>query len=132
MDWFGFCPDFHDAALDRLEVSGGDAILAIRAFRMTGEVDAPGYFVLDRHALVTLHMRGVTGLKLEGDAGSVIAELLIRRLPSLGAGSTWTSCAGPAAGDIEIAFDTSIGLHGAIYAKDMAFELRPLPKTAAV
>lgn len=69
IDWFGFCPHFHDGNLERLELSGGNAVLAIRAFRMTSKVDAAGYFVQDRHAVVTLRMRGVTGVKLEGDAG---------------------------------------------------------------
>jgi len=47
---------------------------------MTSEVDKDGYFVLDRHALVTLRMTGVTGLRMEGGAGSVISELIVRRL----------------------------------------------------
>jgi hypothetical protein len=130
IDWFGFCPDFHDGTVERLELSGGNAVLAIRAFRMTSKVDAEGYFVPDRHALVTLHMRGVTGLKLEGDAGSIIAELMIRRLPVAPDPSAWETCAGPVVGDVEIAFDTAMGLYGTIYAKDLTFELNPLAETA--
>ncbi len=29
IDWFGFGPDFHDGAVDRLELSGRDAVPAI-------------------------------------------------------------------------------------------------------
>jgi hypothetical protein len=31
IDWFGFCPDFHDASLERLEFAGGNALLSVRA-----------------------------------------------------------------------------------------------------
>ncbi|HVK40943.1 MAG TPA: hypothetical protein VM471_00570 [Phenylobacterium sp.] len=80
IDWFGFCPDFHDASLERIEVASGHAILAMHAFRTTSEVEAAGYFIRDRHELVTLRMERITGLKLEGDAGSIISELVIRRM----------------------------------------------------
>jgi hypothetical protein len=126
IDWYGFCPHFHDGILERLELSGGNAVLAIRAFRMANEVDAAGYFVQDRHAVVTLQMCGVTGVKLEGDAGSIISALVIRRLPYTPDPSVWETCGGPVAGDIEIAFDTAVGLYGMIYAKDLRFELHPL------
>jgi hypothetical protein len=125
IDWFGFCPSFHDATLERLDVSGGNAVLAIRAFRMTSEVNAEGHFVLDRHALVTLRMLAVTGLKLAGDAGSIIFDLKIRRLSEAPDPSDWVTCAGPRVGDFEVSFDTSVGLYGTIYARELAFELEP-------
>ena len=125
LDWFGTCPSFHDCVLERLEIVQGDAVLAIRTFRMTEELDADGYYVLDRHALVLMHLTRVTGVRLEGDAGSIIGELTIRRVKSDPEPSEWTSCAGPTAGDIEVAFDTSVGLYGALFAKELALELRP-------
>ncbi len=62
------------------------------------------------------------------EAGSIISELMIRRLPLTPDRSEWQSCVGPEAGDIEIAFDTAIALYGAIYAKELEFELHPLPE----
>jgi hypothetical protein len=126
IEWFGFCPSFHDATLDRVELARGDAILEIKAFRATSEIDARGYYVLDRHALVMFRMRGVTGLKLDGDAGSIISEVTIRRLLETPVPTEWHTCHGPIKGDIEIAFATSIGLYGFIYAKELEFELQPL------
>jgi hypothetical protein len=79
IEWFGFCPTFHDATLERVELTSGKVSLVIRAFRMTTEIDAEGHYVLDRHVFVTLQMRGVTGLKLSGDAGSIVSELTIRQ-----------------------------------------------------
>jgi hypothetical protein len=131
IDWFGFCPVFHDATLERLELSGGSALLSVRAHRMTSKIDENGFYILDRHASVTLRMRGVTGVRLEGDAGSIISELLIRRLQTGASRADWQSCAGPVAGNIEVMFDTSIGLCGSIFAKELAFELQPLAQDVA-
>jgi hypothetical protein len=128
IDWFGFCPNFHDGTLERLQLSNKTALLIVRSYRMTSKVSSEGFYVPDKHAAVTLLMRGVTGVRLDGDAGSIISELMIRRLPLTPDRSEWQSCGGPEAGDIEIAFDTAIGLYGAIYAKELEFELRPLPE----
>jgi len=95
---------------------------------MTSETDPNGFYVLDRHAFVTLRMRGVTGVKLEGDAGSIISELLIRRLQTEAPRADWQSCAGPVVGNLEVMFDTSVGLYGSIFTTELAFELQPLTK----
>ncbi|WP_245447173.1 hypothetical protein [Methylobacterium sp. 17Sr1-1] len=128
--WFGFCPSFHDATLDGITIAGGNASLTLGAFRMTDRTDEEGYFILDRHAQVVIHMRRVTGLSLTGDAASIISELTVRRLPATPDRSEWPTCTGPAAGDIEVAFGTSIGLTGSFYAGDVEFELRPAEEPA--
>ncbi|SFV11038.1 hypothetical protein SAMN02799631_05193 [Methylobacterium sp. 174MFSha1.1] len=130
IDWFGFCPSFHDATLESVAIAGGNASLTLKAFRMTDETDANGYFILDRHTQVVIRMRRVTGLSLTGDAVSIISELTVRRLPATPDRSEWPTCEGPAAGDIEVAFGTSIGLTGAFYAKDVEFELLPAEEPA--
>lgn len=131
IDWFGFCPGFHDASLERIEVAFGHAILTLRTFRTTSDVDAAGYFICDRHALVSLRMESVTGLKLEGDAGSIISELVIRRMHFEESPAAWRTCAGPQVGDIEIAFESAVGLFGTIYAKHLTFELHPTETKAS-
>jgi hypothetical protein len=98
---------------------------------MTSKIDRNGFFVLDRHAVVVLRMRGVTGLKLEGDAESVISELIIRRILTDAASEDWESCGGPVAGNIEIAIGTSVGLYGSIFARELEFEVQAtLEKTS--
>jgi len=57
--FFGYWPTFHDAevltiALDRY--SGCRVV--IHAFRMTSGVDSAGYYVLDKHAIVTFIIEG--------------------------------------------------------------------------
>ena len=128
IDWFGFCPQFHDGLLEKLELMSGNATLTVQCFRMTDQVDAKGYFIVDREASVTLRMRGVSGIMLEGDASSIISQLIIRRLAKNPPKSEWITCKGPAIGDIEVAFDTSIGLYGSIFAKELEFELLPQSK----
>jgi Immunity protein 50 len=78
--WFGEWPSFHDAEV--LEVSlrrKGRSSIRVHAWRMTNEVNADGYFVLDRHAVVTIWLEGITDLEL-GDFSvqNVIANLEVR------------------------------------------------------
>lgn len=122
-DWFGYVPSFHDASLSKLELGNGHAELVLQSFRMTNEVDEKGYFVLDRHALVTILLSGVTGVTLSGDASSSVQELAIRRVETEHTG--WDTVAGPAIGNFEVRWESSFGLEGAIFARDVRFLLVP-------
>ena len=63
VEWFGLVPRFHDAELLEVTFSGkGAGLLRIHAWNMTDEVDAQGYFVLDKHAVVTLALKGVSAI----------------------------------------------------------------------
>jgi hypothetical protein len=123
-DWFGDIPSFHDASMTKLEIANGNAELALQTFRMTDEVDANGYFILDRHALVTVHFHGVTGVSLSGDATSTIQELGIRRVRVDQA--EWDTVPGPITGNFEVRWESSFGLEGAIFAQDVRFSLVPV------
>lgn len=120
-NWFGFVPSFHDATLEKLELAGGQASIVLRAFRMTDAIDENGYFVLDRHVLVEIHLSGVTGVSLTGDATSSIAGLGIRRITSRF--GEWITCGGPQPGDFEVCWDTNVGLEGTLYAREVSFKL---------
>jgi hypothetical protein len=122
-DWFGYIPSFHDASMSHLELGNGNAELSLRLFRMTDEVDENGFFVLDRHALVTVHLSGVTGVSLAGDATATVLELGIRRVEVDQLGSN--TVAGPAIGNFEVRWESSWGLEGAIFARDVRFSLVP-------
>ena len=122
-DWFGFVPDFHDAILDQLILNNKSAVLTIRAHRMTNEVDPNGFFVLDKHAVVTLSLAAVSGFSLTGDVASIISELGIRRV---GANPPRIeNCAGPGEGDFELSIESSYGLEGSIYARQVSFAFQP-------
>ena len=124
IDWFGFVPSFHDAELDRLVVAKGAALMALRTFRTTDVVDVDGFLVLDKHAVVTLHFSDVTGVHLTGNAASILSELGIRRVGVAPAG--FETCGGPTAGDIEVSFETSYGLEGSIFARELSFSVDPV------
>lgn len=124
IEWFGFVPTFHDATLEGLKITEGAVTLRLKAFRMTRDVDAAGYYVLDRHAVVTLSLSGVSGISITGNASSIISELRIRRLSANASG--WKSCGGPEAGDFEIDFTSSYGLYGQLFARDLALAFTPM------
>lgn len=65
-EWFGRIPSFHDAKLLEISFSGrGAGLLRIHAWNMTDEVDAKGHFVLDKHAIVTFTLEGVSAVNFE-------------------------------------------------------------------
>lgn len=125
IDWFGFVPSFHDATLKRLDIAGDALVLALEAFRITDRIALGGQFVLDRHALVTFRMTGVSGLRLIGNAAAIVSELRIRRLAA--DLPDWDTCAGPRTGDHEVAVSSSYGLEGSIWGSALRLELRPRP-----
>lgn len=123
-DWFGFVPSFHDATIEKLELSGNNGKLSLKAFRMTDVIDAAGYFILDRHAVVDVLFQDITGVVLKGDAAAVIQEFGLRKLEN--PNGIWETTAGPVTGDIEARWECSVGLEGALYARSVRFALNPL------
>jgi hypothetical protein len=123
-EWFGFAPSFHDATLEKLEIADRNAVLYLRAFRMTNAVDVSGFFVLDKHALVVIHLTDITGISLTGDATSIISDLGIRRVSTNS--MAWQSVAGPGEGDFEVSWESSVGLEGSLFARGLRFSLQPV------
>lgn len=65
IEWFGFVPNFHDGSVLFAEfVDGGKGEIRIHAWRMTDQTDERGYFILDRHAVVTFSFDDVRDIKL--------------------------------------------------------------------
>ncbi|MGO9483823.1 MAG: hypothetical protein ACLPX9_04440 [Rhodomicrobium sp.] len=111
IDWFGYVPGFHDAyLLDANFMSNGQSSLRIHAFRMTDEVDDKGYFVLDRHVVVTITLEAVTHINLSDfNLPGIIFELTVSS----------------ADGDIQLTWTGSYGIEGTIRAKQARFSLQP-------
>jgi hypothetical protein len=122
VDWFGFAPSFHDATLERLVLANNSATLVLAAFRMTDKVDDRGFVVLDKHALITIALRQVSGVSLTGDAGSIVSSLTIAPVTSE---SRWRSVRGPAIGDFQISWESSYGLEGVLFAPEQLLSLQP-------
>ena len=65
VQWFGEWPSFHDAEVVEISLRReGVSHVRIRTWRVTSELDAGGYFILDRHAIVTISLEEITGLEL--------------------------------------------------------------------
>ncbi len=112
-EWFGFATSFHDAALVGIDLVGPNAKLTIEAFRMTSKTDANGFYVLDRHATVTLTLTGVTHAAITSELPTTLLELGIRRL----------GC--EAEGSVEVAFDDVVGEGGSIIAGGIEADFVP-------
>jgi hypothetical protein len=82
-DHFGYWPSFHDAKV--ISYAGPTAErqtvdLTLHTWEMTSEVDAKGYYVLRKHALVALRFAGVHRASLERfDSGNILFGMDITR-----------------------------------------------------
>lgn len=128
VEWFGRVPRFHDAEILRLSLDRkGDSFLEVHTWAMTSQIDARGYFVLDKHVVVTFLFGSISGLKLDGFWGqNVIDRLLVRRYDS-GCeflGTEFTSCATPDADHLGVVFEPTFGVGGAIYARGLRIEFK--------
>ena len=64
---FGYWPSFHDARIEgvRLDKSGAGAVMfKLRAFEMTSETDARGYFRLTKHHDVRFRFEDVADVSI--------------------------------------------------------------------
>ncbi len=109
--WFGSWPSFHDAEILELHLDrSGPCWLKVHAWRMTDKVGEDGYYVLNKHVVVTFHMTDILRLSLEGFSGqNVIFGLAIE---SDEEGFT-------------INLEPCFGLYGYLTAGEMTVELTP-------
>ncbi|OCJ11766.1 hypothetical protein A6U86_01485 [Rhizobium sp. AC27/96] len=112
LKWFGRIPRFHDAEL--LEISfpdKGAGLLRIHAWNITDKVDAKGYFVLDKHAIVTLILEDVSNISCTDFAmvPCIIFDLEITRTEE----------------HFRIEWSASYGVAGFIIAKHAHINLKP-------
>jgi hypothetical protein len=56
--WFGRIPSFHDCEVVSIDLHRAPepSIVCVHAFLMTPELDDQGYYVLDKHALVSFRL----------------------------------------------------------------------------
>lgn len=124
LQWFGRVPSFHDAEILSLSLCrDGPSHLALRGWNITDTVRPDGYFVLDRRAVVTFVIEGITDLKLEGfNHQNVIYELGLSRIsPDSPLGDPPT---GPAT-EFELSLEGCYGLSGVIRARKISVGFVP-------
>ena len=114
IDWFGRFPRFHDAELLEIVLAAGTSRLHIHAWNMTDRVDANGYFILEKHAVVTISLQEISFIDLKNPQWptalpSIIADLEITKTPS-GYAVDW---------------GTAYGIDGSLHAKKISFAIEP-------
>ncbi len=111
----------------------GESFPQVHTWVMTSAVDERGYFVLDKHVVVTFRLKSISGLRLDGFSGqNVIDGLTVRRYGSACdvLGQEFMSCAPPEAGDFGVVLDATFGVGGAIYARELRIAFEPrVPST---
>jgi hypothetical protein len=66
IEWFGFVPNFHDGfVLSTRLASDGPGEIRIHTWRMTDRTDEQGYFILDKHSVVTLVLDEIFEINLK-------------------------------------------------------------------
>jgi hypothetical protein len=111
MAWFGRVPRFHDANLMELTLScSQESRLRIHTWNMTNCVDEKGFFILEKHAVVTICAQQVISVNLDDfDNFAIIHDLIIRKQDD----------------EFLITWDSSYGVSGSLKAKGVRIELRP-------
>jgi hypothetical protein len=117
--WFGRIPRFHDAEIVSLKLfRTAPSTISIHTWNMTKEVDARGYFILDRHAVVTFTLEDIIDLQLDSfSIQNVINGLKIRISPEP---PEPRPAEAPSSKDWEIEFEPCFGLHGKIRCRNIS------------
>ena len=123
--WFGQVPSFHDAEILSLHLRRkGQSVLRLHGWN-TGEVGQDGYFVLDRHVIVTFTLDGVMDVQLDGfNIQNVIGGLILRRAPDRPERRGHLAL-DPLPQDIEIELEPCYGLSGLIRARAVSVTFEP-------
>jgi hypothetical protein len=124
--WFGQVPTFHDAEILSLYLCRkGQSVLRLHGWSGTGEVGQDGYFVRDRHAVVTFTLSGVMDLQLDGfNIQNVICGLVLRRAPDRPERRGYLAL-DPLPQDIEIELEPCYGLNGLIRVRTVSVTFEP-------
>jgi Immunity protein 50 len=111
IEWFESWPSFHDAEIIEVHLSRtSTSWLKVHTWRTTKETDARGYFVRDKHVVVTLKLQGIQDLDLNGfNHQNVIFGLTME----------------PAENGIRITLEDCFGLAGELVTKQVALEISP-------
>ena len=110
-DWFGRVPHFHDANVLEISLaSKGPSMVRFHTWHMTDKLDDKGYFILEKHIVVTLILDEVTHVDLHDfDLPGIVGFLDITRTED----------------GYQFAWDVSYGVGGSLRAKQARIELSP-------
>jgi hypothetical protein len=66
VDWFGYSPNFHDAEVVSIDLrrDPDPSYVRVHVWRTNADVDENGFYRMDRHALATFTILGITASNL--------------------------------------------------------------------
>src|SRR5437867_7830958 len=81
ISWFGCWPSFHDAEIVELHLHRRrSSAITLFTWLTTGKLDARGYYIREKYALVTFTLGNITDLSLEEfSQQNVISSLRLNR-----------------------------------------------------
>ena len=124
VQWFGQVPSFHDAEILSLDLRR-QGQSALRLHCWSTKIRQDGFWVHDKHAVVTFTLEGVVDLQLdEFNHQNVIHGLILRRAPDRPDRRGYMAL-GPLPEDIEIEIEPCYGMNGWIRARSVAITLEP-------
>jgi hypothetical protein len=128
--WFGLVPSFHDAEVLGFYLNrNGPSVLRLHWWITTNRTRADGYFMLEKHTLVTFTLQGIMDLQLENfSAQNVIGGLNLRRATDRPDRRNHLTL-DPLPQDIEIELEPCYGLCGFIRARSVAITFEPSEPT---
>jgi len=111
VELYGYWPSFHDAEIVCLELNRlGRSRVQVHTFATTKELDGRGYYVTDRHALVSFLLEEVSSLQLRGfNHQNVISGLDLSKT----------------ADGFELHLDGCYGIEGRIACARLNIEMKP-------
>jgi hypothetical protein len=109
--WFGSRPSFHDAEVISIELHRhGASYLRIHTWETTRDVGPQGYYVQQKHVVVTFTVEGISNLQLEGfGSQNVISGLELQQGDD----------------EFELPMSPCYGVSGYIRAKQMRVSFKP-------
>jgi hypothetical protein len=127
--WFGRVPSFHDAEVLSIYLNRrAESHIRIHTWSMTNSIDEKGYFILDKHVVVTFSLQDISASKFEGlSRQNVIDGFELLRHQSAGDTSidSWSNQFPPRTGDYGLVLDGGNGMGGFIYARSISLAFAP-------
>jgi hypothetical protein len=116
LNWFGYWPSFHDAEVVSILLDrSGKSKVRVHAFEMTSEVDANGYFVSTKHAIITFELEGF----VSDETGSTHLNWFNHQNVLSGASVRQV------VGGYELVLDGIYGVDGSLYCEKLNVTLEP-------
>ena len=111
LEWFGEWPSFHDANVLSIELnSSRTSCVRIHYWETTSEVDTKGYFVQQKHAVVSFLLENLKKIDLDGFSGQgIIFGLTLTRSEE----------------GFQLDLDPCYGVAGTLTAEKIRIEIQP-------